>query len=91
MLAGNEIEDFLVEAFVIPVLVNGKTALDEGHDQGQEIVAQARALDDQRGQRQVGRGTDHQGVTLERGIGEQVVEVGLEAVEVGVCQLVAFG
>ena len=87
----DEVEHGVVQALVVTVLIAGEAALDEGDDQGQEIVRQARALDDQGGQRQVGRGADHQGVALQGGVGEQAVEVGLEPVQVHVRQLVVLG
>nr|GFD53318.1 hypothetical protein [Tanacetum cinerariifolium] len=70
-LAHDEIQNRIIQRVIEAIRLFGEAALDERHDQGQEIIRQARAFRDQRGQRQVGGGADHQGVTLERGVGEQ--------------------
>ena len=91
-LVGNDqLKNGIVQALIETMRLAGEAAFDKGHDQGQEVVRQARALDDQGGQRQVGRGADHQRIALQGGVGEQVVEVGLEPVEVHVGQLVVLG
>ena len=75
----DEVEHGVVQALVVTVLVAGEAALDEGDDQGQEVVRQARALNDQGGQRQVGRSAHRRSRSLEHHGGDaRVARDGLD-------------
>lgn len=75
LLVADHLDHHLVEVIVEAIVILGKAALDKGHYQGQEVIAQTGALDDQGGEGDVGRRTYDQGITLESGIGKEPVEV----------------